>query len=133
MSAGDRSLCSEESARLMSTVAERADCGCTAAAEGKRFFAFEIKHIASGVGHSHRSGNQERAVIFHKHFDIRHLRTFSKQRQGKVFERIRNSGIDRLIAQLRLREKSGENRADQSVAANNTGPHQGDLCGVRFV
>ncbi len=79
----DRAFGGLESACLMGTITERADCRCTAAAEGKRFFAFEIKHIASGIGHSHRPGNQERAIVFHKHFDIRHLRTFSMQRKEK--------------------------------------------------
>ncbi len=82
-STGNRAFCGLESARLVGSVAERADGRCTTAAQGKCFFAFEVKHIASGIRHSHGSGNQERAVVFHKHFDIRHLRTFSEQKQVK--------------------------------------------------
>jgi hypothetical protein len=61
----------------MSTVAERADGRCTAAAEGKRFFAFQVKRIPLGIRDCDGAGDKEWAIVSNNNFDFRHLRAFN--------------------------------------------------------
>ncbi len=59
-----------ESAGLMSPVAERTNCGSTAAAQRERFFALQIKHVPGGIRHGDLTSDQQWTIIFDKYFDF---------------------------------------------------------------
>ena len=68
----------------MSTIAEWAPRGSTAAAEGDRLFASQIKRISGRIRDGDRAGYEQRAVITNSDFDIRHLQDFLSSERGAL-------------------------------------------------
>lgn len=72
----DRSFCRLKTTRLVGSIAERANSRCAATAQGKRFFALQIEHIAGSIRDGNRPGDKQRSMIFHNNFDFRHFQIF---------------------------------------------------------